>query len=72
MSVQDEKDCNLMIVASVEEYAQRHNISTEKAIELFRKYDVFSAIRSQYSVLHMVDFDEITSFAEDILKWKTA
>lgn len=72
MSIQNEKDCNLMVVASVEEYAQRHNISTQKTLELFQKYDIFSAVRSQYVVLHMVDFDEVTSFVEDILKRKTA
>ena len=72
MSIQNEKDCNLMVVAAVEEYAHRHNISTAETLKLFKENNVFSAIRSQYSVLHMVDFDEITSFAEDVLKWKTA
>ena len=37
-------------------------------IKLFNQHDIISAIRSQYSVLHMLDLDEAEGFAEDLLK----
>ena len=72
MSEQDIKDCNLIVVAVVEGYAYKHNISVNQVLTLFNKYDVLGLLRSQYNVLHMLDLDEATEFAEDIIKGKVA
>lgn len=72
MSEQDIKDCNLFIVAAVEEYAQKHNMKTEDVLQLFNEHNVIPAIRSQYVVLHMLDLDEAAVFAEDMLKQVSA
>lgn len=58
---------NLIVVATVEEYARRHNLTTENTIKLFNKHHIFPAIREQYEVLHMLDLDEGASLAEDLL-----
>ena len=72
MSEQDIRDCNMLIVAAVEEYARKHNMKTENVICLFNEYNIMPTIRSQYSVLHMLDLDEAAAFAEDMLKQVSA
>ena len=72
MSEHDIKDCNLLVIAAVEEYAQKHNMKTENVLQLFGKHNVIPAIRSQYAVLHMLDLDEVALFAEDMLKQVSA
>ncbi|MDR0308051.1 MAG: DUF3791 domain-containing protein [Chitinispirillales bacterium] len=67
---QTEHDKNLMVVAAVEGYAGRHNISTADAFALMSKYGVIDAIRENYNVLHTQSLDENIYFAEDMLKWK--
>ena len=68
MSEQDIKDCNFLVIAAVEGYAQKHGLMVADVIKLFTQHDIISAIRSQYSVLHMLDLDEAEGFAEDLLK----
>ena len=68
MSEQDIKDCNFLVIAVVEGYAQKHGLTVADVIKLFNQHDIISAIRSQYSVLHMLDLDEAEGFAEDLLK----
>ena len=68
MSEQDIKDCNFLVIAAVEGYAQKHGLMVAEVIKLFNQHDIISAIRSQYSVLHMLDLDEAEGFAEDLLK----
>lgn len=72
MSEQDTKDCNLIVVAAVEEYAQKHQMKTEQVLQLFNQHNIIPAIRSQYAVLHMLDLDEAALFAEDRLKQVSA
>lgn len=72
MSEQDVKDCNLIVIAAVEAYAQKHNMKTEQALQLFNQHNVIPVIRSQYAVLHMLDLDEAALFAEDMLKQVSA
>lgn len=62
------QNSNLLIVVAVEEYGLRHNMKTDEVIEKFELQDIFSAIRSQYEVLHMVSLGEVTLFVEDLLK----
>lgn len=68
MSEQDIKDCNFLVIAAVEGYAQKHGLMVADVIKLFNQHDIISAIRSQYCVLHMLDLDEAEGFAEDLLK----
>ena len=68
MSEQDIRDCNLLVIAAVEGYAQKHGLTVADVITLFNQHDIISAIRSQYSVLHMLDLDEAEEFAEDMLE----
>ena len=68
MSEQDIKGCNFLVIAAVEGYAQKHGLMVADVIKLFNQHDIISAIRSQYSVLHMLDLDEAEGFAEDLLK----
>ncbi len=68
MSEQDKKDCDLLTVAAVEEYARRHGMETAQVLTLFQQHEIISAIRSQYGVLHMLDLDEAADFAEDMLR----
>lgn len=72
MSEQDTKDCNLIVVAAVEEYAQKHQMKTEQVLQLFNQHNIIPAISSQYAVLHMLDLDEAALFAEDRLKQVSA
>ena len=68
MSEQDSKDCNFIVIAAVEGYAQKHGLTVADVITLFNQHDIISAIRSQYAILHMLDLDEAEGFAEDLLK----
>ena len=68
MSEQDIKDNNLIVIAAVEEYAQKHDMQTAEVLLLFNQHNIIPLIRSQYAVLHMLDLDEAELFAEDMLK----
>jgi hypothetical protein len=62
-----ERDQNLMLVAAVEGYSQRHNMEPSDVLKLFIKNNINTLIRSQYETLHTQSLDESASFAEDIL-----
>lgn len=68
MSAQEYHDSNFLIVAAVEEYAFRHHMKTEDVIYKFKRHNIFSAIRSQYKVVHMLDLGEASLFVEDMLR----
>jgi hypothetical protein len=68
---QKEIDQNLMIVAAVEGYAQKHDVDPADSFALFKKCDLFSMIRSCYGMLHTQSIDESLAFAEDIIARKT-
>lgn len=61
-------DEDLIIVAAVEEYAARHALTSEETVELFRKYDVFTVLRSEYAYLHTQPLTEGADFAENYIK----
>ena len=65
-------DENLLVVFAVEEYARRHKISAYETLSLFLKLGITESIRQCYDTLHTQDIYECVSFAEDILKRKTA
>lgn len=68
MTKQEERDANLIVVATVEEYGLRHQMPAKDVLSLFKKYDIIPLLRSQYEVLHMMDLSEGTNFAESILQ----
>jgi len=67
---QEQRDKNLLVIAAVEGYARRHNISAEETFALFKKYQVTDDIRNCYGTLHTQSLDESVYFAEDVLAWK--
>jgi hypothetical protein len=69
---QAERDSNLMVVAAVVGYADRHDISVVAAFDMLRRHDVLALIRENYETLHTQSFDESVGFAEDVIARKTA
>jgi len=67
-----QREKNLLVVAAVEEYARRHGISAHETLGLFLKFGVTEAIRQCYETLHTQSMDESASFAEDVLKSRSA
>jgi hypothetical protein len=67
---QKEIDQNLMVVAAVEGYAQKHQIDAAESFGLFKKHGILNMIRSCYEMLHTQSLDESVAFAEDILARK--
>jgi len=68
---QMEIDKNLIVVAAIEGYSSRHNMSAKLVFDLFRKNNIIELLRSQYEVLHTQSIDEGVFFAEDILARRT-
>ncbi|MCL2104174.1 MAG: DUF3791 domain-containing protein [Kiritimatiellaeota bacterium] len=62
------RDENLMIVAAVEQYAQRHQIPAAESFAVFRQYGVNTLIRKHYNALHTQPLDESFHFAEDVIQ----
>jgi len=65
-----QRDENLMLVAAVEQYAQKYGIPTTKSLMLFRQYDITALIRQHYNALHTQPIEESFYFADDIIKRK--
>ena len=61
-------DEDLIIVAAVEEYAARHSLTSEETTEIFKKYDIFNILRSEYEYLHTQPLTEGADFAEAVIK----
>ncbi len=66
--LQDEKDLDLIVVATVEEYGRRHHMTTEQVAALFSRSGLFDLLRSQYDVLHTLDLNEGADFIEQYLE----
>jgi hypothetical protein len=66
----NQREENLLVVFSVEEYARKNKISAHEALQLFLKFGITESIRQCYETLHTQDIYETLSFAEDILKRK--
>jgi hypothetical protein len=65
-----QRDENLMLVSAVELYADKYNMPTVVALNLFEKHGVNTLIRHHYNALHTQSLDESFYFAEDVLKQK--
>jgi hypothetical protein len=68
--MQQKRDENLMLVSAVELYANKYNMPTIVALNLFNEYGINTLIRHHYNALHTQSLDESFYFAEDILKRK--
>jgi hypothetical protein len=66
--MQRQRNENLMLVAAVEQYAQKYNMSTAASFALFQQHGINMLIRQHYNALHTQPLDESFYFAEDILK----
>ena len=63
-----QRDENLMLVAAVEQYAQKYAIPTAVSFAIFQQNDINMLIRQHFNALHTQHLDESFYFAEDILK----
>jgi len=63
---------NLIIVATVEEYALKHNMLVPDVLKLFSLNNIQQLLRSQYEVLHMSDLSESLELVEAVLGRTTA
>lgn len=68
MNKQEERDSNLIVVATVEEFGLRHQMPVKEVLSLFKQYNIIALLRSQYEALHMMDLSEGADFAESILQ----
>ncbi|MDR1712814.1 MAG: DUF3791 domain-containing protein [Coriobacteriales bacterium] len=64
---QTEKYQNLIIVAAIDGYSNKHGLSPSDTFKLFRRYDVFEALRQSADSLHTQSFDDSADFAEDFI-----
>ena len=64
---QIERDENLMLVAAVEEYSYKYNLTPQDTLTLFIQNNINTLIRKNYDALHTQNLDESFYFAEDIL-----
>jgi hypothetical protein len=62
-----EREQNLIIVASLDNYALQQGISLREAALLFKQYDVFEVLRNNYETLHTQDLSEGACFARDYI-----
>ena len=65
-----QRDENLMLVAAIEQYAQKYEIPTVNTLDIFRQYGIIALIRQHYSALHTQPLEESFYFADDIIKRK--
>jgi hypothetical protein len=57
-----------MLVAAVEQYAQKYCISTATSFAIFQQYGINTLIRKHYAALHTQPLEESFLFADDIIK----
>ena len=67
MNTQDERDANLIVVATVQGFALEHEMEPSAVLQLFDKHGIIELVRSQYDVLHTQDIFEGAAFANDVL-----
>jgi hypothetical protein len=60
----------LMLVYTVETFAEKHQMTTTDVLELFSKHQVLERIIAEYEVLHTQDPDECVGFAEDVVGYE--
>jgi hypothetical protein len=63
---------NLILVAAVDGYARKHNISPIEAFDIFEHYGLFEILRDNYETLHTQELFEGARFADDYIVRHTA
>ena len=69
MSVQS--DVEILSIQALEGYARQHDLSTEEAVKLFYKHQVFEKILIQHEYLHQLDIEENAGLCRKKLFLKT-
>ncbi len=67
MTDKQKQESDLIFVVTTENYAARHKMSISNVLNLFSKKNIYNLLRSQYEVLHTLDFNESLEFVEDYL-----
>ena len=65
MSIQS--DIEMLSIQALEYYAKKHNLSEERAFDLFYKHQVFEKILIQHETLHQLDITDTFQYVEEIL-----
>lgn len=66
MSVQT--DCEMLSIMAMEDYAVKHSITSEVAMDIFHKNQVFEKILIQHECLHQVSREEVNEYVEKIIE----
>ena len=66
MSVQT--DCEMLSIMAMEDYAVKHSITSEVAMDIFHKNQVFEKILIQHEYLHQVSREEVNEYVEKIIE----
>ncbi len=67
MTDKQKQESDLIFVITTENYATRHKMSILNVLKLFSKKNIYNLLRSQFEVLHTLDFNESLEFVEDYL-----
>ena len=67
MTDKQKQESDLIFVITTENYATRHKMNILNVLKLFSKKNIYNLLRSQYEVLHTLDFNESLEFVEDYL-----
>lgn len=63
-----EKESDLIVIASAEEFAYKHEMKVNEVLHLFQEKGIFELLRSQYEVFHTLDLSEGAEFVESYLR----
>ena len=67
MTDKQKQESDLIFVITTENYAARHKMTILNVLKLFSKKNIYNLLRSQYEVLHTLDYNESLEFVEDYL-----
>ena len=69
---QTEKDKNLLVVAAVEGFAEKHHLPEDEVYKRFSRHGIIDLVRAEYDALHTQPLEETVQFVEDVmLRYKT-
>lgn len=67
MDDRKEKEADLIVVATAEEFGYKKNMEVKDVLQLFQEKGIFALLRSQYDVFHTMDLSEGAEFVESYL-----
>lgn len=65
-------DIEILSIQAMEMYAKRHNLTGNKVIDLFHKYQVFEKMLIQHEYLHQVDFEEVMEYIDKLINTESS